>query len=114
MSSAQATQHKSWQHVLALKVKDLDAAAGRRAEPVAVRGEDESVDDVTRLKGVEVLAIVEVPQHCDAVLSTRGGKRAIGRDGDSVDVTLVSEVVRAELAFCELPDLKEFEISNES
>ena len=101
-------------YILALEIEDLDAAAGRRTEPVAVRGEDEGVDDVTRLKGVEVLAIVEVPQHCDAVLSTRGSKGAIGGDGNRVDVALVSEVVRAELAFCELPDLKEFEISNES
>lgn len=36
-------------NVLALKIEDLDAACGCGAEPVAVGGEYEGVDDVTCL-----------------------------------------------------------------
>ncbi len=52
-----------------------------------------------------MLAVVEVPKHGNAIFSTGGSKRAIGGNGDGVNVTLVSIVVGAELALCELPDL---------
>lgn len=90
---------------LGLEVKDLDARRGRRAEPVTVRGEDERVDNVTSLERVEVLAIVEVPKHGDAVFATGSGERSIGGDGEGVDVTGVAVVVGLELALVELPDL---------
>lgn len=96
---------ESEEYALALKIEDLDTAAGCSAQPIAVRGEDESVDDVTGLERVEVLAVVEVPQHCNAILSAGGSKRAVGGYRNGVDITFVSEVVGAELAFCELPDL---------
>ena len=57
-------------YALALRVEDLDARGGRRAEPVTVGGEDEGVDDVTSLERVKVLALVQVPQHGDAILTT--------------------------------------------
>ena len=60
------------ERVLGLEVEDFDAGGGGSAEPVAVGREDESVDDVTSLEGVEVLALVEVPEHGDAVLATGG------------------------------------------
>ena len=93
------------QYVLALKVEDLDARRGGGAEPVAVGGEDEGVDDVAGLERVEVLALVEVPEHGDAVLATGGRERTIGGDGDSVDVAGVAVVVGLELELRELPDL---------
>ena len=92
-------------HALALKVEDLDAGCGRCAKPVAVGGEDEGVDDVAGLERVEVLALVEVPEHGDAVLATGGRERTIRRDGDSVDVAGVAVVVGLELELRELPDL---------
>lgn len=52
-----------------------------------------------------MLALVKVPEHGDAVLASGRAKRAIGRDGDGRDVAGVAEVVRAELALGELPDL---------
>jgi hypothetical protein len=52
-----------------------------------------------------VLALVEVPQHGDTVLSTGGGERSIGRNGEGVDVTSVAVVVGLQLALVELPDL---------
>ena len=47
---------------------DLDAGLGGGAEPVAVGGEGEGVDDVTGIQGVQALALSQVPQHCNAIL----------------------------------------------
>lgn len=52
-----------------------------------------------------MLSLVEVPQHGDSVLSSRGAEGPIGRDGDGGDVSGVAVVSRAELALGELPDL---------
>lgn len=90
---------------LGLEIEDLDARSGSSAEPVSVGGEDEGVDDVSSLKRVEVLAVVEVPKHGDTVLASGGGERSIGGDGDGVDVAGVAVVVGAELALGELPNL---------
>lgn len=88
------------------QVEDLDARRGRGAEPVAVGREDERVDVVAGLERVEVLALVEVPEHRDAVLAARRAERAVRRDGDGRDVAGVAEVVGLELALGELPDLR--------
>lgn len=90
---------------LALQVENLDTARGGRAEPVPVRAEHERVDHVTCLKRVQVLPIVEIPEHRDPVFTTRGCERAIRRDGDRVDVPGVAVVVCPQLAFGQLPDL---------
>lgn len=90
---------------LGLEVEDLDARGGGSAEPVTVGREDESVDGVTGLERVEVLAVGELPEHGDAVLATGSAERSIGRDGDGVDVTGVAVVVGLQLALAELPDL---------
>lgn len=92
---------------LGLQVPDLDARGGGSAQPVAVGGEDQGVDDVITLalQGVEVLALVEVPEHGDTVLAAGGAEGTIGGDGDGVNVTGVSDVVGAQLALGKLPDL---------
>jgi len=90
---------------LGLQIEDLDTGGGGGTEPVSVGGEDEGVDDVSSLEGVEVLSVVEVPKHGDTVLSSGGSERTIGGDRDGVDVTGVSVVVGSELALGELPDL---------
>lgn len=90
---------------LLLEVEDDDAGSGGSAQPVAVGGEDESVDLVVGVQGVEVLGLVEVPQHGRAVLATGGAQGSIGGDGDGVDVSSVSDVVSLQLAGGELPDL---------
>ena len=91
--------------LLALKVKDLDAGCSCRAEPVAVGGEDECIDNITCLQRVEVLALVEVPKHGYTILATRRCEGAIGRDRDSVDVASMDVVVGLELELRKLPDL---------
>ena len=92
-------------HALALEIENFDAGGGGRAEPIAVGREDEGVDDVTSLEGVEVLALIEVPEHGDTVFAAGRRKRAIGRDGDGVDVASVAIVVSLELELLKLPDL---------
>ena len=94
---------------LRLEVKDLDAARGGSTEPVSVGREAESVDSVTGLERVEVLAVRELPKHGDTVLATGGAERAIGRNGDGVDVAGVAVVVGLQLALAELPNLQQIE-----
>jgi len=54
---------------LLLQIKDNDAAGSSSAEPVAVRREDEGVDLITSVQRVEVLGLVQIPQHCGAILA---------------------------------------------
>jgi hypothetical protein len=92
---------------LSLKIKDFDASGGGSTQPVSVGGEDESVYNVTGLQRVQVLALVQVPEHGDTILSARGSKRTVRGDGDGVDITGVSVVVGLELELGEFPNLKE-------
>lgn len=91
---------------LLLEVEDDDAAGGGSAEPVAVGGEDEGVDLVAGGERVEVLGLVQVPEHGGAVLATGGAEGTVGRDGDGVDVAGVADVVGLDAARGELPNLR--------
>jgi hypothetical protein len=84
-------------NVLGLKIPDLNTRVGTSAEPITVGGEDEGVDDISSIEGVEVLALVEVPQHGSAVLSTRGAERTVRGNSDGVDVASVANEVLTEL-----------------
>ena len=53
-----------------------------------------------------MLALVQVPEHGDAVFATRSSERIIRGDGDSVDVTGVSVVVGLQFELGEFPDLR--------
>ena len=91
--------------VLLLEVEDGDGGGGGSAKPVSVGGEDQSVDFVASLEGVEVFRFVQVPKHGGTVLATGGAERSIGGDGDGVDVASVADVVGLDAARGELPDL---------
>lgn len=56
---------------------DFDGRSSSSTEPVAVGGEAERVDDVTTIQSVQVLALIQVPQHGLAVLATRSTQGAI-------------------------------------
>ena len=92
-------------YALALQVENLDAACCRSAQPVSVRAEYEGVYGIACLERVQVFAIVEIPEHGDTILATRGSKRPIGRYRHSVDVPSVPVVICAQLAFGKLPYL---------
>ena len=57
------------QYSLALEVENLDRASSGSAEPVPIGREHKSIDHVACLKGIQVLGIVEVPEHSDTVLA---------------------------------------------
>jgi hypothetical protein len=92
---------------LLLQVENDDAAGGGSAEPVAVGGEDKSVDLVTSVQRVQVLRLVQVPEHGGSILATGSAKGSVGGDGDGVDVAGVTDVVGLKTAGRELPDLTE-------
>lgn len=50
---------------------DLDAGASGSAQPVTVGAETQSIDDITTVQGVQVLALIKVPQHGLAVLKAK-------------------------------------------
>jgi len=90
---------------LLLQIEDDDAARGGSAKPVSVGGENEGVDLITGVQGVQVLRLVQVPEHGSSILSTRCAQRSIRGDGDSVDVAGVSDVVGLKAAGGEFPNL---------
>ena len=90
---------------LLLEVEDDDGRGGSSAQPVTVGRENESVDLVTGGERVEVLGLVQVPKHGSSVLATGSAERAIGGDGDGVDVAGVADVVGLDAARGEFPNL---------
>ena len=46
-----------------------------------------------------MLALIEVPEHSNTVLAPRSSERAIGGDGNGIDVARVSVVVGLQLEF---------------
>jgi len=63
------------------------------------------VDLIASAEGVEVLGLVEVPEHGGTILTTGSAEGSVGRDGHSVDVSGVSDVVGLDAACSEFPDL---------
>jgi hypothetical protein len=90
---------------LLLEIENGNGGSGGSAKPVSIGREDEGVDFVTGLEGVEVFRLVEIPQHRGTILATRGAERSIGRNGDGVDVASVADVVGLNAARSKFPDL---------
>ena len=65
------------------------------------------MDDGSTLQGVEALALREIPEHGNSILSTRGAKRTIWGHGHCVDVSGVSAQVVDELQCVQVPHLDE-------
>lgn len=63
------------------------------------------MDLVAGGEGVEVLGLVQVPEHGCAVFAAGGAEGAVGGDGDGVDVAGVADVVGLDAAGGEFPDL---------
>jgi len=91
--------------LLAGQIPDLDRGAVGHAQPVAVGREAQGVDDVVVLQGVQVLAVIEVPQQGLGVLATGGAQGTVGRDSHGVQVAVVAVVVVLQLAVGQVPDL---------
>ena len=78
---------------LFLEIKDDDRTGRSGAQPVAVGREGERMHLVAGVQRVEVLGLVEIPEHGCTVFAAGRAKRAIGGDGNGVDVTSVADVV---------------------
>merc|ERR550517_1168405 len=57
------------------------------------------------VQGVEVLAVIEIPQHGLGVLASGSAEGAVGRHGDGVQVAGVADVVGLQLAVGQVPHL---------
>lgn len=90
---------------LGFEIPNLDTGGSGSTEPVTVGGEGKSVDVSVSFKRVEVLGFSQVPEHDNTVLTSRGTERTIGGDSDSVDVTVVTNEVGAELQLGKIPNL---------
>jgi len=90
---------------LLLQVPDLDGRGCGCAEPVSVGAEAQSIDDVVGLKGVQMLALVQVPQHGATILASGGTQGTIGGYRHAVQVIIVAVVVGLQLAIGQVPHL---------
>lgn len=91
--------------LLAGEIPDLDRGTVGHAQPVAVGREAQGVDDVVVLQGVQVLAVIQIPQQSLGVLATGGAQGAVRRDGHGVQVAIVAVMVVLQLAVGQVPDL---------
>lgn len=91
--------------LLALKIENFDTTGSGCTEPIAVRGEDQGINNISSLKRVQMFALVEIPEHCDAIFTTRCSKGAVRRNRDGVDVSSVPIVVGFQFELGKLPDL---------
>jgi len=90
---------------LALEIPDLDGGIRSSAEPVSVGAEGEGVDDGPSVEGIEVLALVQVPEARGAVLATRGAQGTVRGYGDGVEVPSVTGEVVLLAAVAQVPHL---------
>ena len=58
------------------------------------------------IQGVQVLAVIQVPEHGLGVLAAGSAEGAVGGHGDGVQVAGVTNVVGLQLAVGQVPDLK--------
>jgi len=96
------------QDVLVLQVPDLDARVGGSTEPVVLRREAHGVDSAVGIQAVQMLSVVNIPQHSSAVLTTGTAERTIRRDGDGIEHTSMTSQVGFQAAVVQVPDLDEF------
>jgi len=93
---------------LAFEIPDLNAIRSGSAQPVAIGGVSQSMDDASSIKSVQRLVLDQVPQIGNLVTTTRGTEGAVGRDGDGVQITLMSFQILDQLAVSQAPDLNKF------
>ena len=63
------------------------------------------MDGVAAVQGVQVLPVIQIPQHRAGVLAAAGAQRAVGGEGDGVKISGVADVVGLQLAVGQVPHL---------
>ena len=74
-------------------------------ENIPVRTECQGVDGVGVVQSVQMLAVIEIPEHGLGVLAARGTEGAVRRHSDGVQVAGVADVVGLQLAVGQVPHL---------
>ena len=72
---------------------------------IPVGAEGEGVDSISMVQGIEVLAIIEVPQHGLGILAAGSTEGTVRGHSDSVQVASMTNVVGLQLAVGQVPDL---------
>ena len=63
------------------------------------------MDFVAGSERVEVLGLIQIPEHGGAIFTAGSAEGAVGRDSDGVDVAGVTDVIGLDAAGGEFPDL---------
>jgi len=93
------------------QVPDLDAWSGSSTQPVSVGAEAQGVDHHWHTisgQGVQVFALIEIPKHSHAIFTTWGTQRAIWWNSDSVEESMVTNMVCLDAAVGQIPYLDQF------
>ena len=90
---------------LVFQIPNLDGGGSGSTQPVTVGGEGKSVDNITSFQRVQVLGVVQIPKHDNTILTGGSTEGTIGRNSDSVDITVVTNEVGAKLELGKIPDL---------
>jgi len=93
---------------LGVQVPNFNGWAGTSTQPITVGGKDESIDDIPSLERTQMFPLIQIPQHCSPILTTRSTQSAVRRDGDRVDVSCVTRKVGNQLAVLKVPHLNQF------
>lgn len=97
-----------YQFATVISYPNLDGGSKRSAQPVSVWREAKSGDDVIVVKGVQVFAVVQVPQHSFAVFTAASAKRSVRRNRHRVQVTVMALVVDLDAAISQVPHFHHF------
>jgi hypothetical protein len=90
---------------LGFEIPDFNALISGSAEPVVLGGESQSVDSRSGSQRVQVLALIDIPEHSSSVLTTRSNQRTVWGNGQGVNDTSVTNQVGSELAVSQVPYL---------
>jgi len=93
---------------LALQIPNLNSTLGSSAEPISGWAENKRVNDVSSIQRVKVLSLVQVPESRSSVFTTRSTERTIGRYGDCINISSMSNRVGSEFAVGKIPHLHKF------
>jgi len=93
--------------MLALKIPNLDAIRSGGAQPVAIRGESQGMDDASSVEGVQLLVLNQVPQVGGLVATSRGAEGTVRRDSDGIEITLMTGQVFNQFAVSQTPHFDE-------
>lgn len=92
-------------NALALQIPNLHTLLCGGTEPVPVGAKAKSINNIPGIQRVQPLPFRQVPKHSNAVFTTAGAKRAVGRNGSRVHIAAVPDERVPELTVSQIPYL---------